>query len=132
MIYLQGGIFIHCIPTRGHSHHGTLPWEHSHHGILSMRHLHHCIPIKGHSHSSYTPKQTFASWHTLKETLAFIAYPSGHSHSLHPYKGHLHHGMHQWDIRIMKIASLKGDMCIIRTFHIYILVKSICIENKKI
>ena len=28
-----------------------------------------------------------------------------------------------WDICIMKIASLKGDMCIIRTFRICILVK---------
>ena len=36
-----------------------------------------------------------------------------------------------WDICIMKIASLKGDMCIIWTFRICILVKSICIENEK-
>ena len=36
-----------------------------------------------------------------KRAFVFIVFPSGHSHSLHPYKGHLHHGMHQWDIRIM-------------------------------
>ena len=36
-----------------------------------------------------------------------------------------------WDICIMKIASLKGDMGIIWTFRICILVKSICIRNKK-
>ena len=41
-----------------------------------------------------------------------------------------------WDICIMKIAPLKGDMCIIWTFRICIPVKkkekkSICIENGK-
>ena len=36
-----------------------------------------------------------------------------------------------WDICIMKFTSLKGDMCIIWTFHICILVKNISIENEK-
>ena len=36
-----------------------------------------------------------------------------------------------WDICIMKIAPLKGNMCIIWTFRICILVKGICIGNKK-
>ena len=230
-----------------------------HHYIPTRLHLHHGIPTRVHLYSLHTykrtftpwhtPKRTFASWHTLNETFAFIAYPSGHWHSLHTqgdicihciptkgicimactmgtfvswytYKGaftswythrgmfvslhitkrifaswhtlrvHLHHDtttrvhLHHdiptrntcimtyplegictarhlhlhlykktfalrlnmctdtimdklcictlaWDICIMKIASLKGDMCIIWIFCICILVKIICIENEK-
>ena len=75
----------------------------------------HDIPTMGHLHSLHTynrtfmpwhtPKWTFASWHTTKETFAlgigihcipkrtftFVAYLSGHWHSLHTQAGiHIH------------------------------------------
>ena len=102
IVCLQGGIRIISILPSRHSHHGmhqgdicimTYPLE----GICTTRflHLHLC-------------KKTFASrlnmcTDTIIDKL-FICTLA-------------------WDICIMKITSLKGDMCIIWTFRICILVK---------
>ena len=58
--------------------------------------------------------KAFATWHTLKETFAFIAYPSGYLHHCIPTRGHSHHkrtshnGMHQGNIYIMTYPQ--GDI----------------------
>ena len=84
MIYLQRGICIHCIPTRGHSRHGILPSGHLHSLQTQAGIDIHCIP-----------KQTFTSWHTHKGTFT----------SWHIYMNiyimtylheHLHHGIPTW------------------------------------
>ena len=71
MIYLQGGICIHCIPTRGHLHHGIVPSGHSHHDIptwtFTSWHTYMNIYIMTYLHEHLhhgIPTWTFASWHT--------------------------------------------------------------------
>ena len=120
--------------------------------VFASKHSYHDIPTRGHLHSldtynrTFTPwhtsKRAFASWHTLKETFAFIAYPNGHSHSLHPNRtfaswhtpkrtfaswhasrGHSHHKhTHQGNIRITTYSQ--GDICIM-TYPL----KGICITG---
>ena len=173
----------------GHSNHGIFPSRHSHHDMHQWD-IHfmtwpqgdiciHCIPKRafafiaypnGHSHSLHTYKRTFTPWHTPKQTFASWHAPRGHLHHdiptkricimTYPLEGicttrflHLHlcketFASHlnmfpntimdklcirtpTWDIWIMKIASLKKDMCFIWTFRICIIVKSTCIENEK-
>ena len=166
MIYPQGGIRIHCIPTRVHFHHG-IPTR----GICIMA----CT--NGTFASWHTPKRTFASWHTTKETFASWHTHKGAFTSWHTYMNiyimtyiheHLHYDTSTRSICIMTyplegiciarhlhLHLCKGtfasrlnmcastimdklcicipawDICIIWTFHICILVKSICIRNGK-
>ena len=116
---------------------------------------------KGTSASRHTHKGTFTSWHTHQGNIRITVYSQGDICIMtYPLKGictarHLHLHFYKktfasrlnmctdtimdklcictpaWDICIMKITSLKGDMCIIWTFRICILVKSICIGNGK-
>ena len=115
---------------------------------------------KGTSASWHTHKGTFASWHAPRGYLHYNIPTRSICIMTYPLEGicttrflHLHLCKETfasrlnmcastimdklcirtptWDIYIMKIASLKGDMCIIWTFRICILVKSICIGNKK-
>ena len=140
----------HCIPKRAFTF-IAYPSGHLHHCIPTRLHLHHDIPTRVHLHHVIPTKGTFASWHPYKK----------HLHHDIPIRRHLHHKIFlhlhlcketfasrlnmcagtimdklcictlAWDICIMKFTSLKGDMCIIWTFHICIIVKSICIRNKK-
>ena len=50
--------------------------------MFALKHSCHCIP-----------KETFTSWHTTKETFAFIAYPQKAFASWHAPMGHSHHGI---------------------------------------
>ena len=142
MAYSQGDIGIHCIPKRafafiaspqggicimaylhGHSHHGIPTRAHLHHDIAYRRGI--CImtyPLEGicitrHWHLHFCKETTFASRlnmcaGTIMDKL-YIRTPT-------------------WDICIKKIAFLKRDICIILTFRICILVKSIWIENENL
>ena len=115
MIYPQGGICIHCIPTRGHSCHGILPSGHLHHGIAirghshhDRKHLHHDILTRGHLHH----KILCISISTRR---------------------HLHRGLNTCTSIIMNkpcISILAWDICIMEiTFAS--LSRSISIENNE-
>ena len=111
--------------------------------------------------SWYSHKKTFASLHTHERASTSLHIQRDICTTTYPLKGicttrHLHLHLYKktfasrlnmcvstimdkfcictpaWDIYIMKIASLKGDMCIIWTFCICILVKSIWIENENL
>ena len=124
-----------------------------HHDIHTRGHLHSLHTYKSTFTPWHTPKRTFASRHTNSGTFASRhTYKRGICIMTYPLEGlcitrhwHLHLckktfasrlNMYvgtimdklcictpAWDICIMKIASLKGDMCIIWTFRICILVK---------
>ena len=124
------GHFHRCTPTKGHLHHGIPTKRHLHHGIPTRGHLHHDIPTKSICIMTYLLEDIcttrFLHLHLCKETFAS---------RVNTCAGTI---MDKrcictitWDVCIMKIAPLKGDMCIIWTFRICILVKSICIEKEK-
>ena len=157
--YLRKGHLHHDIPTRSiciiaylQEDIRIIAYPHGH--------LHHDIPIRGHSHHKHTLKQTFASWHAPRghlhhdiptKRICIMTYPLEgicttrflHLHFCkETFASHLNMFPNTimdklcirtptWDIWIMKIASLKRDMCFIWTFRICIIVKSICIENEK-
>ena len=110
----------HDIPTRGHLHHGIPIRGHLHHDIPTRSICIMTYPLEGICTTGFLHlhlcKETFASQLTMcaGTIMDKLCFPTP-----------------AWDICIMKITSLKGDMCIIWTFCIYILVKSICIENEK-
>ena len=123
MIYLQGGICIHCMPTREHSRYGILPSGHSHHGILPKRHLHslhtqagiriHCIPARSICIMACT-NGTCASWHIPKRTFASWHAPWEHSHHGMLPRRHLHHDIPTRSVYIMT-CPLEG-ICTTRHF----------------
>ena len=88
------------------------PYEgHLHHGIPTRGHLHHCIPKRGICIKTSASRLNMCTGTIMdKPRTCTLA----------------------WDICIMKIASLKRDMCIIWTFRVCIIMKSICIENKNL
>ena len=114
--------------------------EHSHYGIPTKGHLYRDIPTSGHLHHDILTRSIcimtyplegicttrFLHLHLCKETFAS---------QLNICAGTIMDKLcictPAWDICIMKIASLKRDMCIIWTFRICIIVKSIRIENEK-
>ena len=130
MIYPQEEICIHYIPkgtfASRHTYNGTFTSWHTHKGAFASwhpykKHLHHDIPIRRHLHHKilhlHLGKETFAS--RLDMCVGTIM-------------DKICNRIPAWDICIMKIASLKRDMCIIWTFRICINVKSICIENENL
>ena len=77
MIYLQGGICIHCIPTRGRSRHGILPNGHSYHDILPKRHLH-SLHTQAGIGIHYIPKRAFTFIAYLQGYICITAYLQGY------------------------------------------------------
>ena len=113
----------HDIPTRGHLHHDIPTKGHSHHGILTRRHLHHDIPTRGICIMAYPQRGICIMTSPLEDICISIS-----------VRRHLHHGLNACTGIIMNklcIYTLAWDICIIWTFRIYILVKSICIRNEK-
>ena len=116
MAYSQEDICIHCIPKRAFAFIAylqgyirimactikTFASRYTHKGTLASWHI---------------PKRTFASWHTLKQTYE----------SWHVPRGHLHHGMHHGDIRIM--TYLQGGICIIAYLQGYVRIMTCTIRT---
>ena len=109
MIYLQGGICIHCIPTSEHLHHDIPTWTftswHTYMNICIIAHPQWGIHAMAYSQADIrimAYSQGDICIHCIpKRAFTFIASPKGHSH----------HDMHQWDIRIMEYSQ--ADICII-------------------
>ena len=95
---------------------------------------------------SYVCIKAFASLHAHRE-ICTMTYPLENCRISISVRRHLHHSLNvrtrimmnklcictsAWDIYIMKIASLKGDMCIIWTFRICIFVKKAFASEMKI
>ena len=146
MIHLQVNI---CITTYSWGNirimaciKGTFASRYTHNGIVASRHTH-----KGaFAFIAYLPKRHL--YYIPKRALAFIAYPSGHSHSSHTYKRafafmtylceHLHHDILTWTftswhtyMNICIMAYPQGGIYIMTYLHEHlhhdIHTRSICI-----
>ena len=106
-------------------------------------HLHHDIPTRGHLHHGIPtcPLENICITANLQGYIGITTHLQGYICIMAHLQGYICITAHlqryiyittylQRDICITKIASMKGDMCIIWTFRIYIFVKSICIRKE--